>query len=100
MGGLLHARSGGGGAVDVGGGFEMVGVGTLLSGPAGGFRASEGVVHHLFGGALGAGHFADGLLGEDGRDGGGGAGLTGSAHGLYVAWGGQSDAVAEAETGL
>ena len=102
-----EAEAGGGGALDVGFGFEVVGVGadgaSVICALGIGFEdAEEGFVHDLLGGAVGAGHFADGLLGEDGFD----AplpplppSLMERSESVDVAGGGEAEAVAEAEGG-
>ena len=60
-----EAKAGRGGAIDVGGCFEMIGIGTLRAFISGGGRALKASPITCSGERRGAGHFADRLLGED-----------------------------------
>jgi hypothetical protein len=85
-----EGETGGGGAMNVCFGFEVVGISAPRFGKTGDGEGSLSGLHNFFGGSLGAVHFANGLLGEDG-------GEVAFARGGDVARGGEAEAIAVAE---
>ncbi len=87
-----EGETGAGGVINVGGGLEVVAIGSPRFEVAGGGEGVLRSAHDVLRGALGAGHLADGLLGEDAGE----AGAVG-AEGGEVAGAGEAEAVAKAE---